>query len=381
MKLITTTEALDAWCAKAKSSPILCVDTEFMREKTYFPQLCLIQIATETDSAMVDPLVEGMYFDSFYDLLEDTNIVKIFHAAWQDLEILYRDAEKPIRPVFDTQVAAMVCGYGESCSYAKLVQGIHKVRLEKGSQFTDWSRRPLTDMQMEYALGDVTYLPKIYHTLKDQLTQLGRESWIEEEMAVVNDPKTFEVTPENAWKKIKLRSREPRFVGIVQKLAAWREVEAQKRDHPRQWVIKDDAISEIAAMQPKDMHGLRALRGTRSNMSDNTSQKILDLLQEVFNTPLDQLPQLDQEPQKPHIPPAVADLLRILLKDCADKADVATRLIASMDELDELAVGRHEGLPCLQGWRHEVFGQHALQLVGGKLALTATKRGLKLIAL
>lgn len=380
-QIITDTEKLRIWCDKARNSKILCVDTEFIRERTYFPGLSLIQLGTREDAVIVDPLAEDIDLEPVFELMRDEGIIKIFHACRQDMEIFFQRMNSVPAPVFDTQVAAMVCGFGEACSYSRLVHDICGHELEKGSQFTDWNKRPLQPRQIEYAIADVTFLPAIYDHLQTRLKELGREGWIAEEMEELHDRSLYESDPTKAWEKIKLRSRKPRYVAVVQKLAAWREEEAQRRNHPRQWVIKDDAISEVAAMQPRDIDELRSLRGTRSNMSDNTSGKIIAMLQEVYDMPESDLPRLPPVNMRPYVSPAAADLLRILLKDCSDSAEVASRLIASSDDLDDLAAGKRTNIHCLHGWRFDIFGQYALKLLNGEIALSAGKKHLKIIEL
>lgn len=370
--VITTNEELKAFCELLATGPYIALDTEFMREKTYYPTLCLIQAGNDEYIGAIDPLAEGLDLQPLFDLILNDELVKIFHACKQDMEIFYNImGGKVPQNMFDTQVAAMVCGFGENASYARLVKDVLGVNLEKAQQFTDWAQRPLRPEQVEYALGDVTYLPELYHHLSDILTQVERQSWIEEEMKTLIDPETYNPSPEKAWEKMRLRSRNPLFVAMVQGLAAWREREAQRRNHPRQWVVKDDGLMEIAATTPQSVEALRRLRGVRGHMSDSTAEAIVGVVLEVLAKPSEDLPKLPRPAIRPAIPDSTVELLRVLLWHCAEVARVAPRMLANTWELEEIALYAEKAeVDAMHGWRREVFGQYALELCQGKVSLT-----------
>jgi len=373
MKTITTTDALAAFCIEAAKRPYVTVDTEFLRERTYYSKLCLIQLAYQDDAGedacIVDPLVDGLSLAPLYELFADVGVVKVFHAARQDLEIFHVDEGIIPTPLFDTQVAAMVCGFGEQVGYETLVRKICKADLDKSSRFTDWSRRPLTDAQAKYAVGDVTYLRDIYEHLSARLDKSGRKKWVAEEMAVLNDPATYQADPEEAWRRVKTRTNSGRFLGIVRELARFREVYAQARDIPRSRVYKDDALVEIASTKPQSEqdlgHSRLLLREARRG---DIAQGILDAVKTGIALPNDALPKPDLARAKLQVNPALADMLRVLLKAISDNEDVAAKLIASSADLDALAAGERD-VPALRGWRKEVFGDEALRLCVGKIGL------------
>ena len=373
MQTITTTEALAAFCDEAAKRPYVTVDTEFLRERTYYAKLCLVQLAWQEDGAhdevLVDPLAEGLSLEPLYDLFRDEGVVKVFHAARQDLEIFWVDAKLIPSPLFDTQVAAMVCGFGDQAGYETLVRKICKDGVDKSSRFTDWSRRPLTDAQKTYAIGDVTYLRDIYEYLSDRLRSTGRQKWVTEEMAVLKDPATYETDPDTAWERVKTRTNSGRFLGIVRELARFRETYAQTRDVPRSRVFKDDALVEIASAKPANEGDLGRLRlllreARRGEIADG----ILKAVKDGLAVPNDKLPKPDLSREKLQVNPAIADMLRVLLKAKSDEEDVAQKLIASSADLDMLAAGQRD-IPALRGWRNEVFGRDALLLTQGKVAL------------
>lgn len=373
---ITTTEELARFCEIAKSRPYVTVDTEFLRERTYWSKLCLIQLALppavdgeDGQAALVDPLANGLSLQPLYDLFRHQATVKVFHAARQDLEIFFHDASLFPQPLFDTQVAAMVCGFGEQVGYETLVRKIARANLDKSSRFTDWSRRPLSDAQKAYALADVTHLRQIYEFLSAELKKNGRESWLAEEVAVLEDPETYTNRPEDAWLKVRTRTNSPRFLAILRELARFRESYAQERDVPRSRVFKDDAMIELASTKPlveADLGKSRLL--LREARKGDIANGILVAVKAGIEAK--DLPQpRGEEPGRPGNA-ALSDLLRVLLKAKADAAGVAPKLIASSSELDAIATGERD-LPALQGWRAEVFGRDALRLASGEIALSA----------
>nr|WP_242689895.1 ribonuclease D [Paracoccus fontiphilus] len=375
---ITRTEELARFCEAAKAAPYVTIDTEFLRERTYWSKLCLIQMALPPastpkaaggEAVLVDPLAEGLSLEPLYDLFRHPGTVKVFHAARQDLEIFFHDAGLFPQPLFDTQVAAMVCGFGEQVGYETLVRKIAKANLDKSSRFTDWSRRPLSDAQAAYALADVTHLRVIYEFLSAELRKNDRESWLAEEIAVLEDPETYITRPEEAWLKVRTRTNSPRFLAILRELARFREAYAQERDIPRSRVFKDDAMIEVASTKPvteADLGRSRLL--LREARKGEIANGILAAVK--AGTEAKDLPQpKGEEPGKPGNA-ALSDLLRVLLKAKADAAGVAPKLIASSAELDAIASGERD-LPALKGWRAEVFGQDALRLAGGEIALSA----------
>ena len=375
MRTLTTTEDLAAYCAEAKGQPYITVDTEFLRERTYYSKLCLVQLALpgrdDSNAVLVDPLVEGLSLEPLMDLFRDETIVKVFHAARQDLEIFHVDYGVIPKPLFDTQVAAMVCGFGEQVGYETLVRKIARQQLDKSSRFTDWSRRPLTDAQATYALADVTHLREIYEYLAAELQKSGRDRWVAEELAVLTDPETYVTHPQDAWKRIKTRSNSPRFLAIVQELAAFRESYAQARNVPRNRVFKDDALVELASTKPANMGDLgRSRLLLREARKGDIAEGILAAVQAGQARPKESLPQIDKSRDKMQVNPALADLLRVLLKAKTESSGVASKLIAPAADLDAIAAGERD-VDALKGWRREVFGLDALRLCEGKIALSA----------
>jgi ribonuclease D len=361
------------------------VDTEFLRERTYYSQLCLIQLAMpgeDDDTAvLVDPLSGELDLAPLYDLFRDTSVVKVFHAARQDLEIFFVDAGVIPQPLFDTQIAAMVCGFGEQVGYETLVKRIAKEQLDKSSRFTDWSRRPLTDAQKKYALADVTHLRRIYEFLADKLKKQKREAWVAEELAILTTPDTYVVHPEEAWKRVRTRTNSPRFLGIVQQLAAFRESYAQSNNVPRSRVYKDDALVELASTKPQSMKDLgRSRLLLREARKGDIAEGILAAVKAGMEMPQDDLPRPENTNQKLQVDPALADLLRVLLKAKADGAGVAPRLIAATSELDALSAGKRD-VPSLHGWRLDVFGKDALRLCDGEVGLAARKGRVEIVEL
>ncbi len=385
MITITTTEALAEFCTRARRKPYVTVDTEFLRERTYYSKLCLVQLAITGDDSesavLVDPLANGLSLDPLYDLFTDESVTKVFHAARQDLEIFFIEGGVFPKPLFDTQVAAMVAGFGEQVGYETLVRKIARASLDKTSRFTDWSRRPLTEAQKTYALADVTHLRVIYEYLAGELKKSGRSEWVEEELAVLTDPATYVIDPENAWLRIKTRTNSGRFLAIVRELARFRENYARDRNIPRNRVFKDDALLELASNKPRvpqDLNRLRLL--LREARKGEIADGIIAAVEAGLAAPNDTLPKPVQSRDQLQVNPALADLLRVLLKAKSEEAAVAQKLIATTSELDEIAAGVRTG-PALKGWRKKVFGADALRLCDGKLALTARGNSVDIVEL
>ncbi|WP_282096530.1 ribonuclease D [Epibacterium ulvae] len=385
MRTLTTTQELTSFCEEAATHPFVTVDTEFLRERTYYSKLCLIQLAFdgdgETDAVLVDPLAEGLSLEPLYDLFRDESVVKVFHAARQDLEIFWVDAQVFPKPLFDTQVAAMVCGFGEQVGYETLVRKIAKQSLDKSSRFTDWSRRPLSKAQQTYAIADVTHLRRIYEFLQAELSKSGRAHWLGEELQVLTDPATYDIRPEDAWKRVKTRTNSGKFLAVVRELASFREHYAQTNNVPRNRVFKDDALVELASTKPKtagDLGGSRLL--LREARKGAIAEGILEAVAKGVKCPADQMPQPDRSKEKLQVNPALADLLRVLLKAKTENAGVAAKLIAPSADLDAMAAGLRD-VPALSGWRKEVFGDDALRLCDGKIALAARGQTVDIIEL
>ncbi|MDP2121844.1 MAG: ribonuclease D [Hoeflea sp.] len=369
--MITTTAALADFCTRLASHDYVTVDTEFLRETTYWPELCLIQMAGPEDEGIVDPLAEGLDLKPFFDLMADTSVIKVFHAARQDIEIMVNRGDLVPHPIFDTQVAAMVCGFGESISYDQLVSRITGAPIDKTSRFTDWSHRPLSDKQLDYALADVTHLRDVYLELVSRLEAEGRGHWVADEMAVLESRATYEMDPEDAWMRLKMRVKKPIELRVLQLVAAWREREARARNVPRGRVIKDDAIYEIAQQQPRDAEAMGRLR-TIPRGWERSAQgaKLVEIVNEALDTPKDDMPRLPRHRQAPEGAQAAVELLRVLLKVTVEKENVAAKIIATADDLEAIAIdGEEADVPALKGWRRELFGERALKLIRGELAL------------
>ncbi|MEO1640075.1 MAG: ribonuclease D [Pseudomonadota bacterium] len=385
MKTVTTTEVLAAFCTEAAKRAYVTVDTEFLRERTYYSKLCLVQLAYRDDAGedavLVDPLADGLSLDPLYDLFQDAGVVKVFHAARQDLEIFYVDAGIIPDPLFDTQVAAMVCGFGEQVGYETLVRKIAKAELDKSSRFTDWSRRPLSDAQANYAIGDVTHLRDIYEDLSARLAKSGRTKWVAEEMAVLKDPATYQTDPEEAWRRVKTRTTSGKFLSVVRELARFRESHAQTRNIPRNRVFKDDALVELASTKPqseKDLGRSRLL--LREARKGDIADGILAAIKAGLAVKPEDMPRVDNARAKLQVNPALADMLRVLLKAKTDDVGVAAKLIASAADLDMLAAGQRD-VPALKGWRKEVFGAEALKLCEGQVGLAVKGQKVVTVAL
>ncbi|SEP48453.1 ribonuclease D [Rhodospirillales bacterium URHD0017] len=381
MKLITTTDELAAFCKSLADTEFIAVDTEFMRERTYWPKLCLAQVAGPDDAAAIDALADGIDLAPLDELMANPKVLKVFHAARQDLEIFYLRMNKVPHPLFDTQVAAMVCGHGEAASYESLATKLAKAKIDKSSRFTDWSRRPLSERQIAYALSDVTHLRMVYEKLKRQLDKTGRFSWIAEEMAVLNDPAIYRADPEQAWRRLKPRGASPRLLGTLKEVAAWRERTAQRIDIPRQRLLRDEQLLEIASHAPKTTEELAMTRGLGRGFAEGwQGRELMEAIEKARKVPDAELPVRDRQPEQLRAPGAVVDLLRTLLRLKAEEAGVAARLVASADELDRLAAGKRD-VHALNGWRREIFGSDAVSLIEGKLALALSGDQPKLIPL
>ncbi|WP_171231563.1 ribonuclease D [Ruegeria sp. HKCCA4812] len=385
MKTLTTTQELADFCKAAEGYPYITVDTEFLRERTYYSKLCLVQLAVpsedEDSAVLVDPLADGLSLDPLYDLFRNESVVKVFHAARQDLEIFWVEAGVFPKPLFDTQVAAMVCGFGEQVGYETLVRKICKQGVDKTSRFTDWSRRPLTDAQKNYALADVTHLRGIYERLAAELEKTQRSHWVAEELRTLTQPATYDIRPEDAWKRVKTRTNSAKFLAVVRELAQFRESYAQENNVPRNRVFKDDALIELASTKPKthlDLGGSRLL--LREARKGAIAEGILAAVKRGVNCPPDKLPKVDTSRDKLKVNPALADLLRVLLKSKTESSGVAAKLIATSSDLDQIAAGERD-VPALSGWRFEVFGEDALKLCEGKIALAAKGQSVKVVSL
>jgi ribonuclease D len=375
MELITRTEDLAAACAKLATSPFIAVDTEFMREQTFWPRLCLVQIAGGETEVLIDSMAPDIDLKPLFDLMVDETVLKVFHSARQDVEIVHHLAGVIPHPIFDTQVAAMVCGFGEAVSYSMLVKRLLGRNLDKSSRFTDWSRRPLSERQLTYALADVTYLRDLYPKLRAQLDQSERASWLNEEMAVLTDPATYELHPEHAWRRLKMRIKTPKALAILMELAAWREREAQTQDIPRSRVLKDEALYDIAGQAPRSVEDLGSLRSLHNGFArSQRGRAVLEAVQRGRERDPATVPPLQRGEPMPPEAQAVVDLLRVLLKATAGRHGVAPKLIATSEDLEQIARSDDADAAALRGWRRKLFGEDALALKRGELAL-AVKEG------
>ncbi|MFQ5626147.1 MAG: ribonuclease D [Methyloligellaceae bacterium] len=370
MRVITNTNDLAEVCASLSKADFVAIDTEFMRESTFWPDLCLIQIAAGEDEIIVDTIAEGLDLAPFFSLMANKKVTKVFHAARQDIEIVHHLAGIIPEPVFDTQIAAMVCGFGESVSYGMLVKKMLKQEIDKSSRFTDWSRRPLTKKQLTYAIGDVTSLRDLFPMLRDQLHENGRARWLDEEMAVLIDPATYESHPEDAWKRLKMRIRSQKALGVMMALAEWREREAQAQNVPRRRVLKDEAIYDIATQAPTRESELAGLRSVNKGFSRSAKGRgVIEAVKQGLKRDPQTLPSIKRNDPLPANALALLDLLRVLLKAAAGRHGVAPKLIATADELEKIARGEVENLPSLKGWRRDLFGADAIALCQGRLGL------------
>ena len=379
---ITTTEELARFCAPLATADYVTVDTEFMRETTYWPKVCLIQLAGPDEARVIDPLADGLSLEPLLELLRNKSVLKVFHAARQDLEIFYKLMGEVPAPVFDSQVAAMVCGFGDQVSYEQLVSKLAGAQVDKSSRFTDWARRPLTQKQVIYALGDVTHLRKIYEKLNAKLVKTGRADWLKEEMALLATPATYEIAPENAWKRLKPRTAKAEYLAVLQAAAAWREVEARNRDIPRQRIVRDETMMEIAAHPPKSADDLERMRGLSKGFAEGKmGQGLLAAIAEKLASPKETWPVLEREPDLPRGIGPLVELLKVLLKLKCDDHEVAQKLLANSSDLDKIAADDNADVPAMHGWRRELFGEDALRLKRGELALAAQGHKIKLVEL
>jgi ribonuclease D len=369
MPLITETDALAQACARMASHAFVTVDTEFMRETTFFPKLCLIQMASEDEDILIDPLAENLDLSPFFELMRNKKVVKVFHSGRQDLEILWNLDRCIPQPCFDTQVAAMVAGYGDSVSYEQLAHDLAKAKIDKSSRFTDWSQRPLSEAQLVYARSDVTHLREIYKVLAAKLDQSGRSHWLDDEMALLTSSSTYDLDPKDAWRRLRGRVRKAKELAIVIELAAWREREARSRDVPRSRVLKDDAIMDIATSAPRSVEALAKLRSIPNGFERSRSgPEIIAAVERALAVDPKSLPVLERNDRKPHNPAAV-ELLKVLLRMICDDEGVAAKIIATVDDLEAIAADDAADVPALKGWRRDVFGSKALDLKNGRLAL------------
>ena len=373
MTLISTTKDLTAVCRRLAAHPFVTVDTEFLRETTFWPRLCVVQLASEEEAVAIDAMAEGLDLAPFFELMADERLTKVFHAARQDLEIIWNLAKLIPAPLFDTQVAAMVCGFGDQVSYGDLVKTVTKVTLDKSSRFTDWSRRPLLPAQAEYAIADVTYLRDIYRFLCTKLDETGRIGWLDDEMAILTSPSIYEQHPENAWERFRNRIRKPRDLAVLMEVAAWRESEAQTRDVPRARVLKDDIMIEIVLAAPKTPEAMGNLRAFPRGMDrSRAGAEILAAIERGLARDPKTLPKLDRE-RRNGCNGATVELLRVLLRHVSESHGVAAKMIASVEDLEAIAADDHAKVAALTGWRRELFGAQALELKHGRLALTVEK--------
>ncbi|OLP55231.1 ribonuclease D [Rhizobium rhizosphaerae] len=381
--MISTTAELRDACEKLAAAPYLTIDTEFLRETTFWPQLCLIQMAGPDIAVIVDPQAPGLDLSPFFALMANPEVIKVFHAARQDIEIIFHLGGLIPHPIFDTQVAAMVCGFGDSVSYDQLVNRIKNVQIDKSSRFTDWSRRPLSEKQLDYALADVTHLRDVYAHLKAELEREGRASWLADEMAVLEARETYDIDPENAWQRLKMRLRKPVELAVLQRIAAWREREARNRNVPRGRILKDDALYEIAQQQPRDAEAMSRLRTVPKGWERSAAGgAILAAVNEALDLPKADLPRLPRTTQSPEGAGAASELLKVLLKLTAEKQGVAAKVIASSDDLDKIAAeGDKADVAALKGWRRDLFGETALKLIQGDVALRFVDRKIETVEL
>ena len=381
MQPVTTTDALAQLCRRLAAHPYIAIDTEFLRERTYYPILCLVQVASHDEAVAIDPMAEGLSLDPLYELMADPTVLKVFHAARQDIEIFVHKTDQVPAPLFDTQVAGMVCGFGDSVSYETLVAKLTGQRLDKSSRFSDWSHRPLTDRQLAYALADVVPLCRIYEVMEKKLETTGRRAWLAEEWAVLTDPATYRPDPEAAWRRLKPKTTKPKTLAILAELAAWREIEAQRRDVPRQRILKDDALMDIAHQGPKSLSELSRVRLVPQGFAEGKLGA--DVLAAVERGRHRTAPPLgdDMRNDAPLGRLPLVDLLKVLLKLRCEDYEVAQKLIASSPDIDALASSDDADIPALRGWRREVFGDAALKLKAGRLALAGRDGRIEVIEL
>ncbi len=368
MSLLTTNAELVAVCDRFAQHPFVTVDTEFLRETTFWPRVCVIQLASPEEAVAIDALVDDLDLSPFFQLMANPDIVKVFHAARQDIEIIWRLARLIPAPLFDTQVAAMVCGFGEQASYLELVKAITRANLDKSSRFTDWSRRPLSEAQIEYAIADVTHLRDIYAALRARLERSNRLEWLADEMETLTSPATYEQHPENAWERLRHRARKPRDLAVLMEIAGWRELEAQMRDVPRSRVLKDDVLLEIAVAAPRSIEALGNLRSFPKGMERSRSgADIIAAVERGVARDPATLPRIERDRRNSN--GATVELLKVLLRQVAEETGVAAKMIATVDDLEAIAHDDRADIQALKGWRRAIFGEKALELKRGRLAL------------
>ena len=380
-KLLTTTPALVTAIDAIRSADFIAIDTEFMRESTYYPQLCLIQICAGSHAFCIDPLAEGMDLLPLFALMQDKNITKVFHAGRQDLEIFVQLTGDVPCPVYDTQIAAMVCGLGDQVGYDKLVYHYKNLQIDKSSRFTNWSQRPLSDRQLSYALDDVIHLAEIYPRIIADLTANGRDKWVQSELESLADISLYQTDPATAYKRIKARNSKPAQLNRLAQLASWREKEAQRRDVPRGRILRDDTLIDLAGSNPKTRADLKKIRGFPGGENGKFGPAVIEVLKKANAMAEDAWPLKERLPQRDKPPVAIIEMLRVLLKHVTESHNVAPRLIASADDLEKLALSDTADIPAMKGWRREIFGDAALALKAGKLGLTVQKSKIKLLSL
>ena len=381
MAVIADSTSLTKFCDRLIKSLYITVDTEFMRDQTYWPRLCLVQIAGEHEAAAIDTLAEGIDITPLLNLFTNPRILKIFHAARQDLEIFYRLMGRLPSPIFDTQIAAMVCGFGDSAGYDTLVRKLTDETIDKSSRFTDWALRPLSQRQINYALGDVTHLRQVYIKLNEMLGQNNRHNWMDEELSILRDTKNYTFEPQDAWRRIKYRAPKPRFLAILKEVAAWREIEAQNKDIPRNRIVRDESLIEISHHAPKTINDLSRARGLSLKKAEGSLGKaLLNAVKVGLNVPSENLPEVKRDAPLPKGIGPITDLLKVLLKLKCEKHDVAQKLIATVNDMEQIAAfGQNANVPALQGWRQEIFGIDALRLRSGQLAMVIKDHNLELV--
>lgn len=373
--IVQTQEDLNAFCTALAKGPYLTIDTEFLRDKTYFPKLCLLQMAgPDVEAAALDPLIEGLDWTPVKDLMANESVLKVFHAARQDLEIFYNIYGVLPTPIYDTQVAAMVCGFGDQIAYAGLVRELTGKELEKNAQFTDWSRRPLSAKQIRYALDDVVYLREVYEKLHARLQKQGREDWVFEEMGILNSPATYQNPPDEAWKRVRIRSDKPEVLNILRTLAAWRETEAVRRDVPRSRILKDEVLADVAMFKARDEDALQQIRSLQSDMArGKVGKQLLELVNKAMEAHKDTWPRAPRKDAFPKSAQGTLEMLKMLLRINCGEADVAAKLVASGEDLEAIAIEDKPDVPAMNGWRYEVFGKDAMAMKQGKIGLSLHK--------
>lgn len=378
--VLTSSTDVAAFCQEMANHAHIAIDTEFLRETTFFARLCLIQVSGGGKAMAIDPLAKDMDLTPLFTLLRNPDVIKVFHAGRQDLEIFFNLMDGLPSPVYDTQIAAMVCGYGEQVGYDRLIKGMLDINLDKGSRFTDWAQRPLTEKQISYALDDVIYLDRIFPMMRDRIADQGRETWLDEELAGITKTSLYDNNPDVAWRRIKQRGNKPLILNRLKHLAAWREKEVKRRDMPRSRLIKDETLLAIAQNNPSKPAAFDRIRGFPGGSGSKLTAAVLDVLREAGKVPKEDWPQLPDKPRR-NPPQALLELLRVLLKHCAEQAEVAPRLIASADDLEAIAAGEVENIAAFSGWRMDIFGRLAVELMAGRIALTTTNGMLKIIPL